>query len=304
MGLLLTIFTPTYNRAHTLPRLYESLKRQTNSCFEWLVINDGSTDETEILLGQWEKDETLFSKRFYTVENGGKNRAINRALDLAKGQYFMILDSDDLLTNDAVEQIFIAFENITDERIIGISKKRGYLNNQPLKQTRNIPNPPGYVECSNLERARYGLDVDMAEVFYTKKLNRYRFPVWPQEKFTPEEIIWNRIALDGYKLRWYDQVVYLCEYQPGGLSDSTWHLFKNNPMGYAMMYHQRIDLSTSYREKCYNAIQMVALAAIGRHLMFALKPIFHHASLLVCIPIGLLLACRRWWQLKKLDIIK
>ena len=65
---LLTIFTPTYNREHTLPRLYESLKRQTNMNFEWLVINDGSTDDTVSLLKQWQAEETGFDKRFYTID--------------------------------------------------------------------------------------------------------------------------------------------------------------------------------------------------------------------------------------------
>ncbi len=69
---LLTIFTPTYNREHTLPRLYESLKRQTNMNFEWLVINDGSTDDTVSLLKQWQAEETGFDKRFYTIDNGGR----------------------------------------------------------------------------------------------------------------------------------------------------------------------------------------------------------------------------------------
>lgn len=298
---LLTIFTPTYNREHTLPRLYESLKRQTNMNFEWLVINDGSTDDTVSLLKQWQAEETGFDKRFYTIDNGGKNRAINRALDLIKAQYFMILDSDDLLTDDAVEQIISAFDGITDEHIIGISKKRGDLNRKPLKQTYNIPNSIGYVECSNLERTHYGLDVDMAEVFYTEKLNRYRFPVWQGENFTPEEVIWNRIALDGYKLRWYNQVVYLCEYQQGGLSDSTWRLLRDNPMGYAMMYRQRIIISKKMCEKRYNAAQMVALSLLGGHLAYALKAISYDFLLYVSIPMGIVIACRRWFQFKRLS---
>ena len=220
---------------------------------------------------------------------------------MTKARYFMILDSDDLLTDDAVDQIISAFDGITDEHIIGISKKKGDLNGKPLKQTYNILNSIGYVECSNLERAHYGLDVDMAEVFYTEKLNHYRFPVWPGEKFTPEEVIWNRIALDGYKLRWYDQVAYLCEYQQGGLSDSTWRLLRDNPMGYAMMYRQRIIISKKMSEKRYNAAQMVALSLLGGHLAYALKAISYDFLLYASIPMGIVIACRRWFQFKRLS---
>lgn len=152
-----------------------------------------------------------------------------------------------------------------------------------------------------MERTHYGLDVDMAEVFYTEKLNRYRFPVWQGENFTPEEVIWNRIALDGYKLRWYNQVVYLCEYQQGGLSDSTWRLLRDNPMGYAMMYRQRIIISKKMCEKRYNAAQMVALSLLGGHLAYALKAISYDFLLYVSIPMGIVIACRRWFQFKRLS---
>lgn len=100
----MTVFTPAYNRAHTLPRLYESLKNQTADGFEWIVINDGSTDGTEELLEKWSGEDNRFDFSYLTVENGGKPRAINRGVTMARGKYFFLVDSDDYLTPDAVEK--------------------------------------------------------------------------------------------------------------------------------------------------------------------------------------------------------
>lgn len=89
MEIKVTIFTPTYNRANTLSRLYESLQMQTNKEFEWLVINDGSTDGTDELFDQWQQKERTFPIHYYKVKNGGKNRAVNQGVQMAKGQYFL-----------------------------------------------------------------------------------------------------------------------------------------------------------------------------------------------------------------------
>ena len=95
-------------------------------------------------------------------------------------------------------------------------------------------------------------------------------------------------------------MVYLCEYQQGGLSDSTWRLLRDNPMGYAMMYRQRIIISKKMCEKRYNDAQMVALSLLGGHLAYALKAISYDFLLYVSIPRGIVIACRGWFQFKRL----
>ena len=100
-----TVFTPTYNRAYIISELYESLKKQDFTDFEWLVIDDGSEDHTEDLFKQWQNEYNDFPIRYYKVNNGGKHRAINKATELAKGELFFIVDSDDKLVSDALEKI-------------------------------------------------------------------------------------------------------------------------------------------------------------------------------------------------------
>lgn len=294
----LTIFTPTYNRAHTLPRLFESLKRQINRDFEWLVIDDGSSDTTSVLFEDWCAQTYGFPIIYKRVRNGGKNRAINEGLKLASGKYFMILDSDDLLTDEAVEFILKSFAQITDnERFIGLSGKKGGLDGVPLGLKSTSYDEKGYIDCNNLERPKYQLERDMAEVFKTDMLRKYEFKVWPGEKFTPEEVVWNQIALDGYKLRWFNKVIYLCEYQEGGLSDSTWSLLKSNPMGYAMMFDHRMKIHTDLKSRINDAIQYGSCCILAKEYGMIPKSQSPILSILVS-PASWLVAQRRKRQFK------
>lgn len=299
---LLTVFTPTYNRAHTLPRLFNSLKSQTCFDFEWLVIDDGSTDSTPTLFDEWENDNHGFKIRYIKVENGGKNRAINIGLERAMGRYFMILDSDDMLTTDCVEFICKKMPEVENEvSFIGISgKKADYLSGRPIGINNDSFSEDGYTDCNNLERKKFGLNRDMAEVFFTDKLKKYEFRVWKGEKFTPEEVVWNQIAIDGYKLRWYNKITYLCEYQQGGLSDSTWRLLRDNPMGYAMMWNHRLLYYNSLKEKV-NAVMQYHVCCI---LANEWKEVFNCRSGLlsfILLPFSTLLAARRKAQIKQLE---
>lgn len=188
---MITIFTPTYNRAHLLPRLYESLRKQTSKNFEWLIIDDGSTDGTHALFDEWTVAPNEFTVRYSRVANGGKQRAINQAVALAEGEYFLIVDSDDLLCPTAVQSYIDAFKSLPeDESFIGISFLRGNLEGKPLGGNIKIDPVTGFVDANNLQRPYLGLSDDMAEAFFTEKLRKYPFPVWKGEKFTPEAVVY------------------------------------------------------------------------------------------------------------------
>lgn len=295
-----TIFTPTYNRANTLPRLYESLRNQTCSDFEWLVINDGSSDNTDELFDVWCKEENEFSILYHKVPNGGKNRAVNKGGQLARGKYFFIVDSDDLLISDAVEFVIKAFSTlpIDDESYIGISSIKADLYGNKLRGDNLIDKSVGYIDCNNLERETYNLQADMAEVFYTDKLKQYPFPVWEGEKFTPEAVVWDRLALDGYKLRWFDEVVYLCEYQQGGLSDSSWRLLRDNPMGYAMLFNTRLEYTKGIKQIMNYILQYISccfLANESKMIFRCIKP----TMAVLLVPLGWALAKRRQRQITR-----
>lgn len=296
---MITIFTPTYNRAHTLNQLYQSLLQQDCYDFEWLVINDGSTDNTETLFNEWLEKENPFSIRYYAVKNGGKQRAINQALQLAKGEYFFIVDSDDRLLPHAITFIKNAFKSLPkDDSFIGISGIRGGIDGKPLYRFPSIDSTIGYVDANNLERMQYGLQADMAEAFFTEKIQKYTFPVWEGENFTPEAVVWNQMALDGYKLRWFNQVIYLCEYQEDGLTRSSWKLLKNNPMGYAMLFNTQLKSSKEIKERINITLQFISSCCLAKEYNY-IKRCHSKTLLFLLFPLGWFLSLRRQNQFKK-----
>lgn len=296
---MITVFTPTYNRFHTLTRLYQSLRNQDCFDFEWIVINDGSTDETDVLFKQWKQENHSFPIRYYIVPNGGKQRAINRALQLAKGEYFFIVDSDDLLRPNAISFIKKGFESLPeDDSIIGISTVKGDFKENPIGQKPLIDEIKGYVDLTNLERPKYKLQADMAEVFFTSKLRQYQFPVWEGEKFTPEAVVWDQLALDGYKIRWYNQIIYLCEYQVDGLTNSSWNLLKRNPMGYAMLFNTQLKYVSGIKNRINLVLQFLSCCCIAKQYKYICKCNTGFSKYLL-FPLGWLLSLRRKLQFKK-----
>ena len=227
---MITVFTPTYNRAYVLPRLYESLKKQTFTDFEWLIVDDGSTDNTEELIKQWQKGKNAFPINYYKTKNGGKHRAINLGVQEAKGEAFFIVDSDDFLPENALLQIEKVFCSVKeDNRFAGVcGLKADYKKLEPLGLSSLINET---IDCSMIDiRRKYNVKGDMAEVFKTKVLRQYPFPSFENENFLVEGAVWRKIAKK-YILRYVPQVWYLCEYLPDGLTKNIRKKYRNNPQG-------------------------------------------------------------------------
>ncbi len=293
----ITVFTPTYNRAHTLPALYKSLREQKTTCsFEWLIIDDGSTDNTAELISNWAKDDVV-KINYHKVPNGGKPRAINRAVELAQSPFLFIVDSDDYLADSSVID-FMAneCEKIkNDPSFVGVGGLQGY--SQEIAKRPVFFN--NYVDATNLERATYGLNFDCNEAYKIEILRNYPFKVWEGENFTPEQIILDDMALDGYKLRWYNRVIVISEYLENGLTKGAWNLIKKNPMGYAMLYDHKLKYHHRVRDRIFDVAQMIAQSILGKNPLYFLQS---NAPLLACIcyPLGVCIALRRKLQYKKL----
>ena len=293
---MVTVFTPTYNRAHLLPKLYRSLQTQTCKDFEWLIIDDGSTDNTESIVRGWLDSESSFPIRYYKVPNGGKMRAINMGASIAKGKFFCGIDSDDWFYNDAIRTIIDAFESIKIEKdIAGVSFSKSYNDGTRLDPIGKISD---YIDCKNYERDIYGMCGDMIQVYYIGIMKRYSIPIWKDEKFTPESVFIDQMAIDGYKMRYYTKVLYAGDYLEGGLTVNSWRLLKDNPMGYAMMYNVQMQFHKGIRRKLLDIIQFVSCCCIKREYMYVLKCYYHVMALFLFVP-GLLLAQRRRMQFKK-----
>ena len=222
-----TIFTPTYNRRELIDNLYHSLLAQTDKNFEWLIIDDGSTDDTEKYFSELTSKPQPFPIRYLKQVSGGKHRAINKGVQNANGKLFFIVDSDDYLTENAIEKINQWITTLDNShKWAGISGLRGFSKNSVVGQHSDF----SYIDAKNNERRKYNLLGDKAEVYFTDVLKQHPFPEIPGENFISEEIVWNAIARDGYYLRWFNEIIYICDYLEGGLTKDN-DKDKSNPQG-------------------------------------------------------------------------
>lgn len=239
---MLTIFTPAYNKAKTLKRLYQSLLEQQGlkSPFEWIVINDGSKDETDQMMQEWVQEKKI-PIRYIQKENAGKQRAYNEAVQMAQGDYFICIDGDDYFTLGALAKVEEEAEKIKDKpEIAGI----GFLEyKHGTKEVVGSQFPEDrmvstYTEIYN----KYQVTGDKQLTFKTEVLRKYPFPVVEGEKFIAEGIVFNRIAKD-YEMVFVNEVIAYVEYLENGYSANYFETVKKNPKG-NMLYLKELYEST------------------------------------------------------------
>lgn len=238
--MLITIFTPLFNRAHFLYRISESLCQQTNKDFEWVVVDDGSIDNSKEVIVDINNSAHDFPIRYFYQENGGKHRAINRGVKEAKGELFLILDSDDSLPPTSIETISQYYIKIKDNLSFG--GVAGYMAHHDGSVIGHC-STKGEVDANSIDyRYQFGATGDMCEVFKTSVLKEFPFPEIEGEKFVPEVLVWNRIA-QKYKLRWFQEVVYYRDYLDGGLTDKIIKIRMQSPIASTMCYQELSDSS-------------------------------------------------------------
>lgn len=248
--LAVTVFTPTYNRAYIIGHLYESLLRQTFPNFEWLVIDDGSTDNTEEVIQSF-IEENKIQIRYFKQPNGGKHRAINHGVQKARGELFFIVDSDDYLTDNALKRVMYHYENIkTDKFFVGVCGLRADKNNCRIGGEVHF----SILDCNSFDfRYKYRVKGDMAEVVRTDVLKKYSFPDIENEKFCAEGYVWNKIA-QHYKFRYFYEKIYICEYLTDGLTAKSVRLRMRNCNTAMLLYSDLYKMDVPFRIKIKAAI--------------------------------------------------
>lgn len=232
---MLTVFTPTYNRGNMLPRLYRSLCDQTCKDFEWLIIDDGSQDDTASVVQSFLKEEKI-SIRYYKKVNGGKHTAHNLALENANGEWFFCVDSDDVLALDAVAKITKKITENTGED--GIIAYKEDLSGRLLSDV--FPEGLRKTQIHRLA-ADYGCEGEFSLVFATDFARQFPFPVFDGERFVTECVVYDRMDRRG-QFALLPEVITVCEYQPDGYSSNLARLMKQSPSGFCLYFMQRIDL--------------------------------------------------------------
>lgn len=230
--------------------MYKSLCFQTIRCFEWLIIDDGSSDNTEQIVQRFIAEEKLHI-RYLKQRNGGKHRAINKAAMLARGEWFFIVDSDDYLPNDSLEQVSVYISQIADnEDFVGVAALRCYPNGNIVGGTVHFDVLD--TDCVNI-RTHYHVKGDIAEVWRTSVLKQYPFPEFDGEKFMSEGIVWSAIAYK-HKLRYFNHKIYICDYLQDGLTQNVRSCHRKSPQGSMLLY------ATLARDKRYSIKWRIAFA--------------------------------------------
>ena len=231
-----TVFTPTYNRGGTLGGVYESLKSQTFRSFEWLIVDDGSNDDTRNRIKLWQHEEN-FPIRYIYQENKGKHFASNVGVKEAKGVLFLFLDSDDTCFPETLEQFKLLWESIPEngrERYSTISvlciDSKGNVVGEKF--------PADVIDVeSGWHQYKLRSSGERFGINRTEILRSFPFPEFKNEKFIPESIVWNRMALH-YKTKFVNRALRVYEQRTDSLSVSSLKIRVNSPLGASTYYNE------------------------------------------------------------------
>lgn len=224
--MFLTIITPVYNRAYTIEKLYNSLLKQECRDFVWLVIDDGSTDNIEEVINTYIREGTINIK-YIKKENGGKHTAVNKALEYVNSDLTIIVDSDDYLTSNSIETIKTYYQKYKNNNKIGFySFLRINGQNKILCKAKKNEFIGNYLKV----RIKQNVKGDMAEVFVSSVLKKYRFAVFENEKFISEDTLWIELAKK-YDTLFVNKPIYVCDYLIDGITLNDKKTKFKSPLG-------------------------------------------------------------------------
>lgn len=280
----LTVFTPTYNRGYTLHRCYDSLKRQTCRDFVWLVIDDGSTDNTRELVEKW-RMEGVVSIRYHHQENRGMHGAHNTAYELIDTELNVCIDSDDHMPEDAVEKILSFWRKHGSAKVGGIIG----LDCDPAGRVIGTPLPQHLTTSTLFELYnKHGVRGDKKMVYRSELTRKYPYPLFPGEKYVSLTYKYNLLGLE-YPMLLMNEAICRVEYLDDGSSRNMLRQYRKNPKGFAFFRKEAMKLpcaSMSYKYR--QAVHYVSSSLISGNRRFMHETPCRLLTLLA-IPPGLLL---------------
>lgn len=277
----LTIFTPAYNRAHTLPRTYESLLAQDCKDFVWLVIDDGSQDNTAELIHGWQAQENGFEIQYIYKENGGMHTAHNTAYEHITTELNTCIDSDDKLAPGAVSKIKTAWESVRNKGYAGlIALDADFAGNIIGKGF-----PADLKETTLGGYYAGGGSGDKKLIYRTDVINSVPpYPVFEGEKYVG--LVYKYTLIDQrYKLSVLDEVVCEVEYQTDGSTSTMWRQYLNNPRGFAFLRKTAMQYPTSTKRLILDCIHYCSSSQISRNKEY-IKESPRKLLTVLCTPAG------------------
>lgn len=264
---MLTVFTPTYNRAYCLEKCYQSLIRQTSQDFIWLVIDDGSTDQTKTLIESWLKENKI-EIDYRWQPNQGMHGAHNTAYNLIKTELNVCIDSDDYMPEDAVEKINSFWRKYGSDKVSGLIGLDAFPNKKIIGT--NLPNDLKTSTLFDLYY-RHGVLGDKKLVYRSELTRQFPYPIFENEKYVG--LAYKYYMLDcQYEMLLMNEVLCYVEYLPDGSSRNMLHQYRRNPNGFAFYRKELMKLpfiNSSFRFR--QAIHYVSSSLLTNNSRFLLE---------------------------------
>lgn len=284
MDIILTVFTPTFNRAYTLHKCYESLLRQTNKNFIWLIIDDGSNDHTKELVQSWMSENKIMIEYCYQ-ENQGMHGAHNKAYELIHTELNVCIDSDDYMTDDAVEKIINFWEKNKDEKYAGIVALDATVKQEIIGKKL----PSDKVSTTLSGYYFQGGSGDKKLIYRTEVIKKYpQYPVFEGEKYVGLNYKYMMVDQD-YELLIMNEVVCIVEYMPDGSSMNMISQYRKNPKGFAELRKVYMKYAPNFRTRFKNAIHYVSSSTLAKNNRF-IQEAPYKMHVVLAIPFGVILS--------------
>lgn len=290
----LTVFTPAYNRADLLPRCFEAMKRQTNKEFIWMIIDDGSTDNTRELVEGWMAQPLDFEIVYYYKENGGLHTTYNEAISHIETELSMCIDSDDFMPDDAVQKVLKCWEEKGSDRVAGIVGLDYDLDGKVIGDP--LPDQPT-VNLIDLLVGRYKLNNgDRTNVVRTELYKKFApMKVFPGEKNFNPHYMHLQISME-YDFLVLNENLRFVEYQPGGMSNSMYRQYRSSPKSFAETRKLYLSFpNTGFRFRMRQCIHYVSSSIIGKNGRF-LKESPAKLLTILALPFGTALAALIYYK--------
>lgn len=294
---LFTVFTPTFNRSSTLRDVYHALCRQTLQDFEWLIVDDGSSDGTRELVQRWMAQAT-FPIRYFYQENAGKPSAHNRAVTEARGDLFVVLDSDDTCLPNALERFATLWSEIPAQRrrlYSGITvlcvDNRGAVIGKPFPASPLDGKPVDLVMRGEYRGDKWGFH-------RTAVLREFPFPIVPGERHVPEGLVWNRVAAR-FLMRFVNEPLRVVEYRRDGLSVDPAHTLARSPRSAVLFYLDLVSHAVRLKWRLRAAANAIRYSCHGRLALRELRRELPSPLFLLAVPIGLAAWLADLWRWRR-----
>lgn len=280
----LTVFTPAYNRAHTLGRTYQSLLEQSCKDFLWLIVDDGSTDCTRDLVETWKRADNGFEIRYLYKENGGMHTAHNTAYENIETELNVCIDSDDCMGKDAVKKILEFWEKVKDKGYAGIIGLDADLNGKII----GSGFPENMEETTLTGYYAQGGSGDKKLVYRTDVIKKYPpYPVFEGEKYVALAYIYRLIDQE-YTLAVLNEVLCNVEYQEDGSSNTMWKQYLKYPKGFACWRKLCMQYPMSKKRLIVDCIHYCSSSQIAKNKRYVGESPARLLTIL-CTPLGWML---------------